>query len=118
MQNPIIKRLIPILTETEMVSMYYELGKILNKNKTSEIILEKSEKPQDFTEVKMSLGLECKRKREYLGLTIYAVAKASGLIQNQVKAIEEGQGYNIDALIKLAITIHLNILLKDGEVTE
>jgi hypothetical protein len=113
MQSSITDRLISILTEVEMEDMYHHLAIKLGK-----VQVEKSEEPpliKELPELKINLGAQCKRKRERLGLTVYAVAKNSGILQNQVKAIEEGQGYNIDALLKLTASLKLNVLLADAE---
>lgn len=113
MQSSITDRLISILTEMEMEDMYHHLASRLGK-----VQVEKSEETaviKELPELKIDLGAQCKRKRERLGLTVYAVAKNSGILQNQVKAIEEGQGYNIDALLKLTASLKLNVLLTDAE---
>jgi len=113
MQSSITDRLISILTEVEMEDMYHRLAIKLGK-----VQMEKSEGPaliKELPELKIDLGAQCKRKRERLGLTVYAVAKNSGILQNQVKAIEEGQGYNIDGLLKLTASLKLNVLLNDVE---
>lgn len=113
MQTPITNRLISILTEAEMEDMYHQLANRLGKaesGKSDESVVMK-----DLPELKLDLGAQCKRKRERLSLTVYAVAKNSGILQNQVKAIEEGQGYNIDALLKLTTSLKLNVLLTDAE---
>jgi ribosome-binding protein aMBF1 (putative translation factor) len=113
MQSSITNRLISVLTEVEMEDMYHQLASKLGKSQ-----LEKSEETaviKELPELKIDLGALCKRKRERLGLTVYAVAKNSGILQNQVKAIEEGQGYNIDALLKLTASLELNVMLNDAK---
>lgn len=113
MQNSITDRLISILTEVEMEDMYNHLAIKLGKVQT-----EKSQEPgevKELPELKLNLGAHCKRKRERLGLTVYAAAKSAGVLQNQIKVIEEGQGYNIDALLKLTTSLKLNVLLIDAE---
>lgn len=96
-----------------MEDMYHQLA-----SKLGETQLEKSEGTaviKELPELKIDLGAQCKRKRERLGLTVYAVAKNSGILQNQVKAIEVGQGYNIDALLKLTASLKINVSLADAE---
>lgn len=114
MERSIIGRFISILTEVEQENMYEELATLLGKTDMQSENTEEAVKVKDFLEVKADLGVECKKKREKLGLTVYAVAKASGILQNQVKAIEDGQGYNIDALLKLISAIKLDINLVDN----
>lgn len=111
MQKSITERLISILTEVEMENMYQELAKILGKYQSQSEIPVESSKIRDLPELKIKLGAECRRRRERLGLTVYAAAKTSGILQNQVKAIEEGQGYNIDALLKLTTALELTVIL-------
>ncbi|KAA6439543.1 hypothetical protein FEM33_11715 [Dyadobacter flavalbus] len=111
MQNSITNRLISILTEVEMEDMYNLLAIKLGKVQAA-----KSQEPgevKELPELKLNLGAHCKRKRERLGLTVYAAAKSSGILQNQVKVIEEGQGYNIDALLKLTTSLGLNVVLAE-----
>lgn len=113
MPSSLTDRLISILTEVEMEDMYHHLT-----NKLGKVQVRKSEdsvKVKELSELKLDLGTQCRRKRERLGLTVYAVAKNSGILQNQVKAIEEGQGYNIDALLKLTTSLKLNVLVADFE---
>jgi len=113
MQSSITNRLISVLTEVEMEDMYHHLASRLGKSELGKS--EKSVEIKELPELKVDLGTQCKRKRERLGLTVYAIAKNSGILQNQVKAIEEGQGYNIDALLKLTASLKLNVLLADAE---
>jgi len=114
MQKSITERLISILTEAEMENMYEELARILGKHQSQSEIQIKTTRAKDLPEIKAELGGECRKKRERLGLTVYATAKNSGILQNQVKAIEEGQGYNIDALLKLVTALELEVGFVDA----
>ena len=115
MPKSITERFISILTEVEMENMYEEMARILGKDQIQSESSVKTITLKDLPELKMELGAECRRKRERLGLTVYAVAKTSGILQNQVKAVEEGQGYNIDALLKLVVALDLNVVLLDNK---
>ena len=86
MPSSLTDRLISILTEVEMEDVYHQLANKLGKVQVGKS--EDSVKVKELSELKLDLGIQCRRKRERLGLTVYAVAKNSGILQNQVKAIE------------------------------
>ena len=59
---------------------------------------------------KKELGKAMSEARKKEGLTVYAVAKKSGLAITQIKHIEKGdKAYTLDSLIKLASVYGMSI---------